>query len=214
VNQASRRRHGLPALLMLCAPLAAVAQQSPGAFELTPYAGYRFGGTFDDRDGATSVELDDRGDFGVILNIRESANTQWEVIYSRQDTSADLAGLTPPDSSVDVELHYFQAGGTYLGEGERARPYLAATIGGTHISPASSTYDGDTFWSFSIGAGLQLRPSDRVGIRLEARAWGTLIDSDTSLFCASGPEGALCAIAIDGSMLWQMEAFAGVVFRF
>ena len=30
-----------------------------------------------------------------------------------------------------------------------ARPYLAATIGGTHISPASTTYDSDTFWSFS-----------------------------------------------------------------
>ncbi|MDH4110663.1 MAG: porin family protein [Gammaproteobacteria bacterium] len=206
----------LPALaaLVLCSPQLAAAQESPGVFELTPYAGYRFGGTFEDQDGGTAVELDDHGDFGVILNIRESANTQWEVIYSRQDTSADLSELALADASIDTELHYFQAGGTYLGAGERARPYLAATIGGTHISPGVTTYDSDTFWSFSIGAGLQLRPSERIGVRLEARAWGTLVDSDTSLFCASGPEGGICAIAIDGRVLWQMEAFAGLVFRF
>jgi len=203
-----------PAVLLLCISSPVAAQNAPGMFELTPYAGYRFGGTFEDQDTGTSVELDDHGSFGVILNIRESANTQWEFIYSREETSADLSAFTLPDDAVDVEVHYFQAGGTYQGEGEVARPYLAATIGGAHFAPDSRAYDSDTFWSFSIGAGLQVRPSDRVGVRLEARAWGTVLDSDTDLFCASGPEGAICAISIDGRVLWQVEAYAGVVFRF
>jgi hypothetical protein len=41
-----------------------------------------------------------------------------------------------------------------------------------------------------------------------------LIDSDTNLFCASGIGGAVCAIRVDGRVLWQIETFAGVVFRF
>jgi hypothetical protein len=74
--------------------------------------------------------------------------------------------------------------------------------------------NSETFWSFSIGAGLQIRPSDRLGIRLEARAWGTLIESDTTLFCLSGVQGASCGIRMDGRVLWQLETIAGIVVRF
>lgn len=196
----------------------ASAQSSPGKFELTPYGGYRFGGTFEDIDTEIEVELDDAASFGLIMNFRESGNTQWEVIYSQQNTTADVSDLALPQTELDLRLQNLQFGGTYIGEfmdrGERVRPYLAATIGGTHIEPDEPTLDSDTFWSFSIGGGLQLAPTNRVGLRLEARAWGTLIDSNTSLFCSSGPQGGLCAIRIDGRMLWQFETFAGVVFRF
>jgi hypothetical protein len=51
-------------------------------------------------------------------------------------------------------------------------------------------------------------------VRLEARLYGSLIDDSSALFCASGPAGAGCAIAVEGDALWQLEARAGVVFRF
>lgn len=194
------------------------AQTSPGAFELTPYGGFRFGGTFEEEDTELEAKLDDDATYGLILNIRESGNTQWEIIYSRQDTAADVTDFSLPQSSVDLSLQSLQVGGTYMGDywgsGERVRPYLAATIGGTHIDPDDSAFDNDTFWSFSVGGGLQFAPSNRVGLRLEARGWATLIDSSTSLFCSSGPQGGLCAIEVEGRMLWQFETFAGVVFRF
>ncbi len=204
----------LAAALALLTAVPSFAQTSPGAFELTPYGGYRFGGTFEDVDGQGEVELDDDASFGLIMNFRESGNTQWEVIYSQQNTTADIADFALPLSEVDIRLQSLQLGGTYMGEGERVRPYLAATIGGTHVEPDDSAFDDDTFWSFSIGGGLQIAPSNRVGLRLEARGWGTLVSSSTSLFCSSGPQGGLCAIEIDGRMLWQFETFAGVVFRF
>ena len=206
-------RLGLTAFVLLFAASAAGAQDSPGTFELTAYGGYRFGGTFEDVTTDEEIDLDDDAGFGLIANLRESSNTQWELIYSRQQTSADLSALSQPQSTIDVRLQSLQVGGTYLGEGERARPYLAATIGGTHVEP-DSLFDGDTFWSFSIGGGLQVAPSNRIGLRLEARVWGTLVDSDSSLFCESGAQGGLCAIETDSRMLWQFETFAGVVFRF
>ncbi len=101
-----------------------------------------------------------------------------------------------------------------MGDGELARPYLAATLGGTYISPDAEGLKSDTFWSFSIGTGLQVFPAKHLGLRLEARAWGTLLSSSSSLFCSSGPDGGACAIAVSGEMLWQVETFAGVVFRF
>jgi len=200
--------------LAALAPLETYGQSQTGTFELTPYVGYRFGGTLEDEDGSASVEFEDHGSAGLILNVRESAYTQWEIIYSQQQTSADtsrVVGLLP---STDVDVHYFQAGGTYQGDGRSARPFVAMTLGGAHISPQSPGLDSDTFWSFSIGGGLQLRPTARLGVRLEARAWGTLVSSDSRLFCSSGPEAAFCAFQINGDIVWQVETFAGAVFRF
>ena len=193
---------------------AASAQSNSGMFELTPYGGYRFGGTFENAENGSTVELDDNASFGLIFNVRQAANTQWEIIYSRQTTQADTSELGIPEQSLDVDVHYFQGGGTYQGGSDSVRPYLAATIGGTYIEPGLSSFDSDVFWSFSLGTGLNFMPTKRLGFRLEARAFATLVDSDTGLFCASGPNGAGCAISIDGKMLWQLETFAGVIFRF
>ena len=192
----------------------ASAQSNPGAFELTPFGGYRFGGTFEEKDTDVEVELADDATFGVIFNIRESANTQWELIYSHQSTQADTSALSIGGQSLDIDLHTFQGGGTYQGEGNKVRPYLAATVGGTMIDPSLSSFDSEVFWSFSVGGGLNIRPTERLGFRVEARAFGTLLSADSDLFCRSGPAGGLCAITVQGSMLWQIETFAGVVFRF
>ena len=204
----------LTCCLLLAAPATAFTQSSPGRFEVTPYGGYRFGGTFEDQELASTAELADDASVGVIMNLRESENTQWELVYARQSTTADVSDFSFASPSVDLDLQSLQLGGTYLGDGTLARPYLAATLGGTHISPDAGELNSDTFWSFSIGTGLQILPSERLGLRVEARAWGTFISSGSSLFCTSGAQGGLCAIAVSGDMLWQIETFAGVVFRF
>ena len=128
--------------------------------------------TMADTTSFGAVCLDDSESFGLLLNFREASNTQWEILYSKQSTDADITGLTTGDESVDMTVHYLQAGGTYQGEGEVARPYLAATIGAAHYDIKTTGFDSDTFFSFSIGPGLQIRPNDRLGIRLEASVDG------------------------------------------
>ncbi len=193
---------------------AAHAQKNEFKFELTPFAGFVTGGEFDDTTSSASLELDDSSSFGLILDIRESANTQWEILYSRQITEADTTALPISGPSLDMDVHYIQGGGTYLFDGDAARPFLAATIGAAHFEPGLSGVDSETFFAFSIGTGLQIRPNDRFGIRLEARGYGTLLDSDTDLFCQSDPAGAICAVRVEGTVLWQFQAMAGFVFRF
>ena len=192
----------------------AYAQENDFQFELTPFAGFTTGGEFDDMAGAASLSLDDSSSFGLILDIRESANTQWEVLYSLQTTEADTTAVPISGPSLDIDVYYIQGGGTYLLDGDAARPFLAATIGAAHFEPGLSGVDNETFFAFSVGTGLQIRPNDRFGIRLEARGYGVLLDSDSDLFCQSDPAGAICAIRVDGSVLWQFQAMAGFVFRF
>lgn len=215
LQQRSGAFTGLCALLLAGASAAddARADAPEYRFELTPILGYRFGGEFDEVEGETTIELDDASSFGLILNGRDEANTQWEVYYSRQATSADTVNVPGLASETDVDIHYLLLGGTYRGSGERIKPFLSAGIGGTHISPDTSALENETFWSFSVGTGLQLYASERWALRLEARGIGTLLDTDSDLFCVSDG-GAVCAFRIEGRVLWQLETFAGVTFRF
>ncbi len=192
----------------------ATAQEKQYDFEITPYGAYRFGGEFEQTDGDRSIDVDDNGSFGIILNARHSPITQWEILYSRQETSTDTGGPGPGDTSLDLNIEYLHAGGTYLWDGDHVRPYLAATLGVTRMEVSNDGFDSDSFFSFALGLGWQLRPTERLGIRLEARGFGTLLNSDTDLFCRTGPDINICAVRVDGTVLWQLETFAGIVFRF
>lgn len=200
-------------VFLLCS-VPVYAQERSFNFELTPFGAYRVGGEFEETASALSIDIDDSASFGLVFNARHSPITQWEIIYSRQETNADAAGLGLSNPAPDLTIEYLQAGGTYLWDGEHVRPFLAATIGGTHVDVSTPGFDSDTFYSFSLGLGLQIKPNSRLGIRLEARGFGTLLDADSDLFCQFGPSNNICAVRIDGTLMWQTEAIAGIVFRF
>jgi opacity protein-like surface antigen len=182
--------------------------------EITAFGAYRFGGTFEEDESDASYELNDSPSFGLILNFRHQYPTQWEILYSQQRTEAEFSGATTNDPEVDIDLHVLQLGGTYQFDGEVARPYLAFTLGGTHVRTSSADSKSDTFFSGSVGVGMKFLPTSRVGIRVEARAYGTLVSSSTDLFCSTGPDANICAIRLEGRMLSQVETFAGITVRF
>ncbi len=198
-------------LVLLLYASVAQAQDDSLGLEITPLGGYRFGGSFDIQESSDAYEMEDSSGFGLVFNLREQANTQWELIYSRQNGTAELNSASALQSRVDVDIQVLQIGGTYQGSGSRARPYVALTLGGTRFATDSGN---DSFFSGSIGLGLQVMPDARVGIRLEARAYGTLTDSDTDIFCRTGPDLNVCAVQVDGEIFSQIETFAGIVFRF
>ena len=199
-------------LLLFLSPTLLQAQEA--MTEITAFGAYRFGGTFEEEESEARYELEDSPSFGLILNIRHQDPTQWEILYSQQQTEAEFIGATTNDPEVDIDLHVLQLGGTYQFEGDVARPYLAFTLGGTHVRTSSTASKSDTFFSGSIGVGMKFLPTSRVGIRIEARAYGTLVSSSTDLFCSTGPDANICAIRLEGKMLSQVETFAGVTVRF
>lgn len=208
-------------LFVLFTILAAPAYAAePGEYRLsvTPLLGYRMGGDFENEDTGADVSLDDAAAVGFIINapaeaIGGDSYTEWELYFSRQSTGIDKAPAEV-DPSLDVDISYLLLGGTYVGPGELVRPFLAAGIGAAHLSPDASGYDSDTVFAFGIGGGAKIFPTEQIGLRLEVRALGAVIDSDSSIFCTSGSEGSACLVGASGHMLWQWEVFAGLVARF
>ena len=71
----------------------AAAQDANFKFELTPFAAYRVGGSFEEKDGDGRVELNDSNAQGIIFNIKANPNGQYELLYSRQSTDARHRGF-------------------------------------------------------------------------------------------------------------------------
>ena len=195
--------------------LPANASEKQYNFQLTPFAGYRFGGTFEDEETEVEYELDDSPAFGLILNFPSRGNTEWEIYYSKQSTEVDIAGFVPGENALDMDVEYLQVGGTYLFQQSKiAIPYFVATAGVAKMSPDAANTKSDTFFSVGVGGGWKYFPASRVGLRLDGRFIGTFVDSNSQIFCGSGPDGGGCAISTSGKLLYQFELQAGVVFRF
>ena len=203
-------------LLTYSSPSSAQEQTKtkPFQFEITPLAGYRMGGQFEEDDGSAELEIQDSNALGLVFNIRARENGQYEVLFGRQDTEVDTQGLFSGDPLVDMEISYYQFGGTYLFDGDKARPFIAMTFGVTNFDPQPSEYSSENYFSASFGGGVQLNSSERFGIRLEGRVYGTFLEDDSSIFCESIGGDASCLIQIDATVLTQWEARAGLVYRF
>jgi len=207
-------------LALLVAGAAVADEPRRLGLEITPFVGYQMGGEFDAEDdvagSAADVEIDDAAGYGLVVNFPAEFNTEWEIWLSQQSTQLDTAGLFAPGEPVldDLDISYFQAGGTYLFDGQWARPYLAATIGASHFDPQDAGFGSETFFAFAVGGGYKVAPTSRIGLRLDARVFGSLVSSDEAVFCRSGPAGSGCLIAVSGSVVWQWLVSAGLIVRF
>jgi len=107
-----------------------------------------------------------------------------------------------------LDIDYFHIGGTFgVGQGN-LNPYIAASLGATRFDPKSSTLGSETKFSLGLGAGVKWFPTNRVGLRLEGRLFGTLIDNESVAF--SGPGGVL--VVGHSDVLLQYNAIAGLIF--
>jgi hypothetical protein len=86
------------------------------------------------------------------------------------------------------------------------------TIGVTRFSP-DGDFDSETRFSLTMGGGVKWYFNEHWAARVEGRAYFTIFDSDAQVFCVSSG-GATCLFRVSGSVVWQIEALAGVTFRF
>jgi opacity protein-like surface antigen len=185
----------------LCVPAVAGAVD----VEVSPLLGYRFGGQFHEETTDRDVDLKESEAFGLAVDVEYSPDKMVEVFYSRQSTSIE-------DSDFDIDVEYFQIGGVAEFTQDTYTPYAVGTIGATRFSPDGG-FDSETRFSLTMGGGVKWYFNEHWAARVEGRAYFTVFDSDAEVFCVSSG-GATCLFRVSGSVVWQVEALAGVTFRF
>jgi hypothetical protein len=118
---------GAAAVAAVVAWLPADALARGERVEIIPHGGVRFGGNFRDRLSGEPMNIGASAAAGLTVDIAWDANTELELLYSRQATRLKRDGAAPGSPSFDLDIEYYQIGGTYLFDKSGAlQPYFAA----------------------------------------------------------------------------------------
>ncbi len=200
--------------------MALIAAFSPfpanaGDFEITPFAGYTWGGEFDDSVTGARLKVDETANYGVMVDINMDINqdqqSQIELYFSHQATQlkSDNGPFTG-NPLFDLDINYYHLGGTYGMDYGKIKPFLVGTLGVTHMVPQGPGLDALTKFSLSLGGGVKLFATDHIGFRFEGRWFGTLFNGSGSAFCTTGT----CAINVQGDLFSQFVTNAGIIIAF
>jgi len=184
--------------------------RAEGTFEVSPFAGLRFGGSFLDYSTGEEASLDSSLSYGLTMDItlpELGSKRQLEVLYSHQDTSfqAQEASTT---QSFDISVDAIQIGllQEFAKDDDKLRPFLVGLVGATYMYGDEGS---DAMFSFGLGGGVKYFPLKNVGLRLDLRGYPTFVSGSTAAICSGG-----CIIGFSGSMMIQGEIAASLVIRF
>jgi opacity protein-like surface antigen len=173
-------------------------------YEITPIAGWRTSSSLEDADTGETIHLKETDSFGIILSMKKSPDSNYDFLFSRQNTELQSSGTTE-----SLRIDYYQLGGTVFYDADKLHPFVSGGLGATHISPANNDFSSTTRFSLSVGGGLKFPLSQNIGLRLEARGYGTVVSSDGTILCSGG-----CVAKFTGSLFTQFEASAGLSIAF
>lgn len=177
-------------------------------YEITPIVGWRTSSSLEEESTGATINLKETGSFGIILSMKQKSDTHYDFLFSRQNT--ELQSSASPENTTSLRFDYYHLGGTVFYDHENLHPFVTGGLGATHISPANDIFSSETKFSFSIGAGLKFPLTQNMGLRLEARGYGTAVDGGGSILCANGA----CVAKFKGSLFMQFEASAGLSIAF
>jgi hypothetical protein len=182
-------------------------------FELTPFLGYRYGGTiFADQSRLFNqdVKVESSSNFGLNFGIPIANGWKVELMVNRQDTHFTSGGgglFSPTDRLGNFSVTYFHGGLQIpFAVTRSATPYVIVSAGVANLDPKVSGASSDTRFSAGGGIGVKVPINRNVGIRIEERGYFTALQNNTDN-CRS------CYYNYNHD-LYQGETNVGVFIRF
>jgi len=155
-------------------------------FELTPFAGYRWGGTiFADQTFLFSqdVEVKSSPNYGINFGIPVGdSGMKIELMANRQSSELEIGGgLFDPTAGVaDIDITYLHAGLQIpFARSRNMTPYFVVSAGVANLDPQIFGVQDETRFSASAGLGIKAPISDAVAIRFEGRGYYTALEDQS-----------------------------------
>lgn len=186
-------------------------EDAQARFEVTPFVGYRGGGTFDIEGSAEDADVSEHFSFALALNYHVDSFSSYELFYSRQPTRVSLREL----GGFDLDVDYLLIGGTQVIEVSSAvQPYIIGLAGLGRFSLDAPDAGDETRFAISLGVGVRMHLRPQLDVRLEARGYLAFVESDTSMFCRSDATGSGCLLKGNGATFPQFELMTGLAWTF
>jgi hypothetical protein len=185
--------------------LVAAGEARAQSVQITPFAGWAFGGSVRDVALGESRSFDAALAYGGAISFPMNEGWRFELLYSRQPTKLQNGPLPPLDVTIERYLGGFQE---EKGEGN-VRWFGTVWLGATRFVPGGG-FDSVTKFGGGVGLGVKTFFAKNVGLRLESRAFYTLVKGEGGAFCVNGS----CLFAFSGSGLWQGDVSGGLILAF
>jgi hypothetical protein len=179
-------------------------------YAVTVYGGYRGGGSFTDADTGQGLKLESNGAVSLALDLPCDAARQYQIFASHQRTNlSEDTGAFSGGNRLPMDIYYLHVGGTFFFDGEVGKgAYVVGGLGATLFNPGQG-FKNELYPSINIGVGYQWPLGNTFAVRLEARGYGTLVNSSGGVFCSGG-----CVVSIKGDSVGQGELMLGLSSRF
>lgn len=190
-------------------------------FEVTPTAGFRFGGTASNSYSVfiERLKVSEALSFGLTLEMPIRRNVNLELIWSHQDTELSADFRQDPPEGYDGRLTHLNVDTFHLGalwllgrEGAAVRPYLDLLLGVSILTPAPE-FSTLTRFSGSVGGGAKFRLSNALGARLGLRFMPVYLNATSTGYTTCDPWYG-CYTYYDSNYLYQWDAYTGLTYRF
>jgi hypothetical protein len=161
------------------------------AFELTPFVGYRWGGTlYADQTFFFNQDVDVAANpnFGVSFALPlGDSGMKLELMANRQESELETdSGLFEPNNEVaDIDVTYLHAGLQFpFARSRNATPYVIVSAGLATLDPHGSGLSSENRFSASAGVGVKFPMSQVLSIKIEGRGYYTALEDNSDCsFC-------------------------------
>jgi len=220
-----KSRIALLALAACCVSSLALAQIRTGTFEITPYGGYLFGGTFPNGSTAvfnTDVDVKDQGTYGLMVGYNFNSKFEGEFQWSRTKTDfqRDIPnnnGLFGGSSTVkvgDLDIDYYLANFVFNWGHGRWVPYFSMGAGAARLNPSIPNTSTSVEYRATVtfGTGIKAFVTPHFGFRFGGNYYGTSLP-DNRNDCDFSHDHDHCH---DHNNNWlnQGDVVGGLVFAF
>ena len=199
---------------------AALAQVRQGTVEISPFAGYLFGGEFSRGSNDLfdfRVEADDDVTYGIRLGFNLTDNFEMEFQASRTESAFvsddDVLFGGNGNSFGDLTIDYFLGYATFnFGHGH-AVPYFTIGAGVANLDPdvPGTSAQSDTRFTGSLGAGVKVFVNPHFGFRFDGRGYATSLGDNNNDF---GCDDEFFDDCNNNDWLTNGEISGGLIFAF
>jgi hypothetical protein len=209
MRSAKARHVGATAICL--AMLSHAAPSFAQGVEVSPFYGYRFGGSFVELYTPLPFDFDGAPATGVVFDVRlyDSDDFQIEGLFSHQAADVLVAPAPGrPFTQWRVSADHWLAGGLQEFSAGAVRGFTTGMLGLTRFAAEGNS---EFRFTLSTGAGVKMFADRTLGVRLDGRVFATFVDgSGNAIACTPG----VCLVGLHVNVAWQAEFTAGLIFRF
>ena len=189
------------------------AGMSAQRIEITPFAGYQFGGSLQIQSGDLSVSSG--LNYGLTFDISFTPGGKIELLYNRQETNLELEDEATGAVSTlfDMAVEYIHIGVVYEWDLAKVKPFVVLTGGVTHMIPQGVDRESERWGSGIFGGGAKASISEHVGVKAQGRLAFSLVGAGDELFCAPAVAGG-CLVGLQRKLMAQGMLTGGVFVAF